>query len=868
MKLSSQKIRKDFIDFFAAKSHKFVRSSSVFPSDDPTLLFTNAGMNQFKDIFLDKKTADFKRAVNSQKCIRVSGKHNDLEEVGVDLYHHTFFEMLGNWSFGDYYKKESIIWSWELLTDIWKLDKKRLWVTIYEDDNESKEIWEKFTDIDPNRILKFGNKENFWEMGDTGPCGPCSEIHYYIGQLDKQNENGVNRTDEYRELWNLVFMQYNRLKNGKLEDLQSKHVDTGLGLERMVSTLNNLDDHYKTDLFYPIIEHIVKISNKNYSFDNGVPHRVIADHLRMVSFSISDGIMPSNEGRGYVVRRVLRRAARFGRVLGIKQSFIYLLYDTLISILGDSYPELIDKKDYVVKVIKSEEESFGKTLDRGLIIFEEICSELNGNQISGEDVFKLYDTYGFPLDLTQLLAQEKKISIDQEKFHFLMNEQKDKARQSNKFKLDNQKIDWTILKNTNKNSNFIGYESSNSNSNIMKYRQSADSYEIVLDKTPFYAESGGQIGDIGTISNDNFTFIVSDTYKYGDDICHFGYFEKGKIKKDFKDKVNVEINTERRNFIKKNHTATHLLHKALKIVLGNDVQQAGSLVSYNYLRFDLTYYKKINQSELNEIEDIVNNTIKKNIALDIDIKKYSDAKSDGAEALFGEKYGDNVRVVNVEGFSKELCGGTHVDRTSEIGLFKIISESSLASGVRRIEALTGSYAFSYLREKNNVLFEIKNILMCNEEDMVNKVQNILSSNKKYKKEIDGLNVKESKSKIKNLIEQKKIKLDNIFIFTDSFSLNIKPNILSDLIRDNLKNNGIGLVGLNFNNQNMIVCSITKDLGQSFSAGDIVKKLASQLDINGGGSRYMAILKLEKSFLLDDILNKGFKIIERMIKNDN
>ena len=865
MKYSSQKVRNDFIDFFTNKLHKFVRSSPVLPTEDPTLLFTNAGMNQFKDIFLSKKVSDYKRAVNSQKCIRVSGKHNDLEEVGVDLYHHTFFEMLGNWSFGDYYKKEAIKWSWELLTDIWKLDKKRLWVTVYKDDDESEKIWQEFTDIDSSRILKFGDKENFWEMGETGPCGPCSEIHYYIGDLNKQNKDGVNKTDEYRELWNLVFMQFNRNENGQLEDLDQKHVDTGLGLERMVSTLNKLDDHYKTDLFYPIIEKIIEISNKDYTFNKGIPHRVVADHLRMISFSISDGVMPSNEGRGYVVRRVLRRAARYGRVLGINKSFLYLLYDSLLDILGESYPELVDKKDYVVKVIKSEEESFGKTLDRGLIIFEEICTQLKDEIISGEDVFRLYDTYGFPVDLTDLLAKEKKLKIDKDNFSLLMDKQRTKAREANKFKLGNKKIDWIFLSDVDTSSSFIGYDCNKSNSMIIKYRESEGNFEIVLDQTPFYAESGGQIGDIGAITGDDFKFIVSDTYKHGDDICHFGYFENGNISPDKKEKVIAEINLNRRKSIQLNHTGTHLLHKALKIVLGNDVQQAGSLVSYNHLRFDLTYHKKIKSSELDKIEDIVNQIILKNISLDVNIKKYSDAKSDGAEALFGEKYGDEVRVVNINGFSKELCGGTHIKNTSEIGLFKIISESSLASGVRRIEALTGEYAFSYFREKSNLLSQIKDTLMCNEEDMLNKIENLALLNKKYKKEIEGLNIKESKSIIKESVKNNKVEVNNVFVYSDVLNINIQPNILSDLIRDNIKVKGIGLVSTNLNGDNIIVCTITKDLDSSISAGNIIKKLAERINLKGGGSNYMAMLKLSNNYSFKDALKKGLDIIREVVK---
>ncbi len=697
MEYSSQKIRNDFIDFFKSKEHSFIRSSPVLPIDDSTLLFTNAGMNQFKKIFLNKETAKFKRAANSQKCIRVSGKHNDLEEVGVDMYHHTFFEMLGNWSFGDYYKKEAIQWSWELLTDIWKLDKERLWITVYKDDDESMNLWLKHTDVKKDRILKFGDKDNFWEMGETGPCGPSSEIHYYIGDIAKQVPAGVNKNPDYRELWNLVFIEYNRNSKGKLDQLVSKHVDTGLGLERIVSTLNKLDDHYKTDLFKPIIEKVISISNNDYSFDKGVPHRVIADHLRMVSFSLSDGIMPSNEGRGYVVRRVLRRAARFGRVLGIKGEFLYLLVDTLVKILGNAYPELIEKKDHIKKVIKSEESSFGKTLDRGLQLFEDICENLKGNCILGEDVFKLYDTYGFPVDLTELLAKEKNISIDKKVFEKLMDEQKNMARKSNKFQVDERLVEWSIL-NEDKSSSFVGYENNKIKTFISKYRKIRDDYyEVILEKTPFYAESGGQIGDSGQIGNSNTLFCVEDTYYLDNEICHFGQLKEGSFTAQ-EIEVIASVDNNKRDSLKSNHTSTHLLHKALKIVLGNEVQQAGSLVSGNHLRFDFTYYKKVNSNELNEIENIVNNIIRKNIDLETKIKNFEDAKTEGALALFGEKYEDEVRIVNIEGFSKELCGGTHVSNTGKIGIFKIISESSLASGIRRIEALTGEKGILYMRD--------------------------------------------------------------------------------------------------------------------------------------------------------------------------
>ena len=865
MQFSSKKIRNDFISFFKNKNHQFVRSSPVLPIDDPTLLFTNAGMNQFKKIFLGRQSADYKRVVNSQKCIRVSGKHNDLEEVGVDKFHHTFFEMLGNWSFGDYYKKEAILWSWELLTEVWKLDKDRLWVTVYKDDDEAEKLWIENTDVDPSRVLRFGNKDNFWEMGDTGPCGPCSEVHYYIGDLDNQNSNGVNLDPDYRELWNLVFIEYNRKSSGELEQLESKHVDTGAGLERVVATLNNLDDHYKTDLFFPIIEKIIEISGKEYTFENGVPHRVIADHLRMVSFSLSDGIMPSNEGRGYVVRRVLRRAARFGRVLNINSEFLFDLVDTLIEILGDAYPELLDKKNHIKKVIKSEEVSFGKTLDRGLQLFEDLCENLSGKCISGEDVFKLYDTYGFPVDLTELLASEKNLTIDKDNFEKMMHKQKSLARKSNKFGIDNTKVDWVIL-NDIESSKFSGYDYVKVETTVVRYRKFDDkNYELVLENTPFYAESGGQIGDSGKIYNKEFKFSVNETYYEDSYICHRGELKNGRISEDFNDKVLAEIDNSKRERIRANHTSTHLLHQALKNVLGTEVQQAGSLVAEDYLRFDFTYYQKVTFDEINQIEDIVNSVIRDSILLDTDVMEFEKAKKEGAVALFGEKYDDNVRVVNIEGFSKELCGGTHVQNTGQIGVFKIMTESSLASGIRRIEALTGKKAFDYLRSKISINSSIQNLLMCNEEDMLEKINNLSLSNKKYKKEITQLNIVKAQQIIGNLYDKNVLDINGKKLFSCEMNVDLSPQLLSDLVRQKLENNGVGLIGVKLNEKKIILCSITKDLDEQVSAGDIVKNIASEINSKGGGSKFMAILNIDKKISFSQVLEIGNKYIKTLLK---
>ncbi len=526
--MNSKEIRKAFIDFFKDKDHKFIRSSPVVPIDDPTLLFTNAGMNQFKSIFLDQKISEFPRVVNSQKCIRVSGKHNDLEEVGIDTFHHTFFEMLGNWSFGDYYKAEAINWAWELFTEVWGLDKNRLWVTVYHEDNEAFDLWPKVTDISPDRVLKFDKKDNFWEMGETGPCGPCSEIHYFIGDdIKSQSPDKVNSSDQYWELWNLVFIQHNRLSNGKLEDLSAMHVDTGAGFERIVSVMQGKLSNYSTDLFLPIIGKIESITGKSFN-DDPVPFQVISDHIRMLSFAIADGALPSNDGRGYVLRRILRRAARFGRSLDMNQPFIFNLVGTVEKIMGDTFPEIADKKSHIEKIIKAEETSFNDTLDRGLSHFNKVISNMTGKKIPGSDAFKLYDTFGFPLDLTQLMAREKGLSIDEDGFKKEMDQQKKRAKSAEKFNTNVSEVSWNELKNI-EDSKFKGYEAISLSAEIVKYASTDDSYLVVLDQTPFYAESGGQIGDTGTIKGSGVDLIVQDVQLDGECYVHHCTGTIGKI---------------------------------------------------------------------------------------------------------------------------------------------------------------------------------------------------------------------------------------------------------------------------------------------------------------------------------------------------
>ncbi len=861
--MTSEEIRNSFIGFFLEKNHQFVRSSPVVPFDDPTLLFINAGMNQFKPIFLGEKTPQFSRVVNSQKCIRVSGKHNDLEEVGLDTFHHTFFEMLGNWSFGDYYKAEAIQWAWELFTNVWKLDKERLWATVYKEDDEAFELWKKLTDINPSRVLKFGKKDNFWEMGDTGPCGPCSEIHYYIGDdPGKQSPDGVNQSDDYWELWNLVFIQHNRLKNGQLETLSQTHVDTGAGLERIVSVIQGKTSNYETDLFMEMIHKIESLTGKNY-VDTPVPFQVIADHLRMLSFSIADGALPSNEGRGYVLRRILRRAARFGRLLDQHEPFIYQVVSTLCDEMGKPYPELIDKKVHIEKVIKSEEISFGKTLDRGMIHFERMLSELSGDTIPGAEAFKLYDTYGFPLDLTQLMAREKDLKIDVGGFNQAMEIQKKRAKGSGKFKREIKNFDWTII-TEGKDSTFLGYKTLSSNACIRRYAFQEEHILIVLDETPFYAESGGQVGDKGLISCDGIDLSVIDVQKEHDVFIHLctGDFDETKAGNE----VFCSVEESRRLDIMKNHTATHLMHRALKDVLGEHVNQAGSLVHPNYLRFDLTHYEKIKSEELLNVEEIVNIEIIKNILVETTVKDYALAKQEGAMAIFGEKYGDKVRVLSIGGFSKELCGGTHVKRTGDIGLFKILEESSLASGVRRIVAVTGSKAVKLIQNQSTILEDLQQKFACSTDDVVMRVEQLITQKRQLEKEL-----KEKKLASTFFDVKKEIELGTTFnwgtlvIYKDDTASQESLKQFGDQLLSAM-DSGIGILASGLNEKPAVVIVVTKNLiARGIAAPVLAKEIGSILGGGGGGRPHLATAGGKDNKLLDHALKEAKNIVKKVLK---
>ena len=859
--MKSQEIRNAFIEFFKNKDHKFVRSSPVIPIDDPTLLFTNAGMNQFKPIFLDQKDPDFLRAVNSQKCIRVSGKHNDLEEVGVDTFHHTFFEMLGNWSFGDYYKEDAIRWAWELFTDVWGLDKNRLWVTVFHEDDEAFKLWPKVTDIDPSKVLKCGKKDNFWEMGETGPCGPCSEIHYFIGDdISKQSAKGVNESDLYWELWNLVFIQNNRLKDGNLENLTAKHVDTGAGFERIVSVLQGTFNNYETDLFKPLIEKTEELTGQSFK-KNHVPFQVIADHIRMLTFSIADGGLPSNDGRGYVLRRILRRAARFGRNLHQTEPFIYNLVDTLGDIMGQTFPEIIEKKSHIKKVIKAEESAFSETLDRGLNHFDKLVLSLSSKVISGEEAFRLYDTFGFPLDLTQLISREKGLSVDEKGFNDAMEKQRSRAKSKGKFVAESSKLNWTVLIEGN-DSRFTGYNNTKDTAQICRYAIEGEQILVVLDKTPFYAESGGQVGDNGSIKGEGIELIVNDVKKDSDAFIHYC---SGKIKASKNNNVTCEVNYDRRQNIRKNHTATHLMHKALKLVLGDHVQQAGSLVNDAYLRFDLTHFEKITQDQIIEIEKIVNKEILLNNKLDESVKSFNEAKKEGAIAMFGEKYGDEVRVISISDFSKELCGGTHVDRTGDIGLFKIKEEASLASGVRRIVALTGSKAIELIQGQSLLINAIQSQLNCETNLVIDRVKQLVLQKKELEKKMKKQKKAGNAFDVNKIMDQSKTVSDIKVVahMTDANSIDELKD-LGDTLLNSMKS-GVGVLGAE-GDKPMIVVIVSNDLiKMGLNAGSIAKSIGASMGGGGGGKPHLATAGGKDLDSLKNALSKSFEIIDDFIK---
>ncbi|MDX1591393.1 MAG: alanine--tRNA ligase, partial [Balneolaceae bacterium] len=756
---TSAEIRREFLDFFKEKGHLIVDSSPVVPHNDPSLLFTNAGMNQFKPIFLGEEegiSRDDKlwhRAADTQKCIRVSGKHNDLEEVGHDTYHHTLFEMLGNWSFGDYFKEEAIEWAWELLVERWGLDPDRLYATVFGGDDadglpvdtEAEELWKSKTGIRPDHVLRFGKADNFWEMGDTGPCGPCSEIHIDLRSDEERSKTpggGLVNKDHpmVMEIWNLVFIQFNREQGGKLNKLPAQHVDTGMGFERICAVLQDKTSNYDTDVFQPVIQEIGKIAGKSYGDDEStdIAMRVIADHIRAVSFSIADGASPSNEGRGYVIRRILRRAVRYGwDRLGFREPFMFMLVPVLADQFKDVFPGLKSQEAFVQNVIKAEEKSFLKTLGQGIELFKSLVDD--SQKISGDDAFKLHDTYGFPIDLTQLMAKEEGVEVDTERFNELMSKQKERARSSGKFSASSKSnINWQIL--SEEDSQFVGYDDLETECKIIAKATSDDKHFLILDRTPFYAESGGQIADTGTLSKDGKTIQVLDVQKSPEGHVH----QVDSIPESLSGKWVASVHDNRRSEIEKHHSATHIMHAALRQVLGEHVAQKGSLVAPDRLRFDFSHYDAVKEKELNEIEALVNEKVQANIPLieerDVPIEE---AREKGAMMLFGEKYGDKVRVITFDpDFSVELCGGTHVKATGNIGYFRFVSESSVASGVRRVEAVAGQAADSELRKEKLLLDQVQT-LVGNQKDIVEGIKELIDTNRRLDKELQSLKESEA-----------------------------------------------------------------------------------------------------------------------------
>ena len=861
--MTSKEIRQSFLDFFKNKQHKIISGSPVIPFDDPTLLFTNAGMNQFKDVFLGTGTREYTRAADTQKCIRVSGKHNDLEEVGYDTYHHTFFEMLGNWSFGDYYKSEAIAWAWELLTEVWKLPKERLWATVYRTDDEAMELWKKNTDINPAHILKFDEKDNFWEMGETGPCGPCSEIHINLSD-DLENASLVNAgVQECIEIWNLVFIQYNRDSNGVLHDLPQKHVDTGMGFERICAVMQHKAANYDTDVFTPLIEKISSLSGVGYETkDDIISMRVIADHIRTLSFAIADGAIPGNEGRSYVLRRILRRAARYGRKLNLKEPFMYKLVDELVENMGDVFPELKSKHEFVKKNIHAEEDSFNRTLDRGIELFDGIINEMKKKKetiLSGENAFKLYDTFGFPLDLTSVMAREIDITVDEVKFNELMDAQKQHAREITRGKLASVMVE---LKDTtgfdiidSSPTIFTGYTELSSEAKITGHKKDGLTDLVILDKSPFYVEAGGQSGDTGTLKIGESVFEVVEVAKVNNQIIHVVKNENDVVIDNGFDVV-AAVDVARRWDIMRNHSATHFLHSALRKVLGTHVQQAGSYVGPDRLRFDFSHFAKVSEAELAEIELIVNAELRKNTPNNHMLAiPFDEAKKMGAMMFFGDKYGDKVNVVKFGDFTLEFCGGTHVKNSSEIGLMKIISESSIASGVRRIEAVTGAGVEKYIHQQAEKNHEAEKAL-----------HELQEQKKKLEKELADYSLKEKLGALPAILEKPE-PVDGINVYKGEVSASSMDELKSfgDELRNKIKS-GIGFLVSELDGKVGLVCVVSDDLmkEKSLNAGKIVGDAAKLLGGGGGGKAHLATAGAKNIEGIDTVLNEIQGIVKKYL----
>ncbi|BEC98027.1 alanine--tRNA ligase [Escherichia coli] len=850
MSKSTAEIRQAFLDFFHSKGHQVVASSSLVPHNDPTLLFTNAGMNQFKDVFLGLDKRNYSRATTSQRCVRAGGKHNDLENVGYTARHHTFFEMLGNFSFGDYFKHDAIQFAWELLTsEKWfALPKERLWVTVYESDDEAYEIWEKEVGIPRERIIRIGDNkgapyasDNFWQMGDTGPCGPCTEIfydhgdHIWGGPPGSPEEDG----DRYIEIWNIVFMQFNRQADGTMEPLPKPSVDTGMGLERIAAVLQHVNSNYDIDLFRTLIQAVAKVTGATDLSNKSL--RVIADHIRSCAFLIADGVMPSNENRGYVLRRIIRRAVRHGNMLGAKETFFYKLVGPLIDVMGSAGEDLKRQQAQVEQVLKTEEEQFARTLERGLALLDEELAKLSGDTLDGETAFRLYDTYGFPVDLTADVCRERNIKVDEAGFEAAMEEQRRRAREASGFGAD-----YNAMIRVDSASEFKGYDHLELNGKVTALFVDGKAVDainagqeavVVLDQTPFYAESGGQVGDKGELKGANFSFAVEDTQKYGQAIGHIGKLAAGSLKVD--DAVQADVDEARRARIRLNHSATHLMHAALRQVLGTHVSQKGSLVNDKVLRFDFSHNEAMKPEEIRAVEDLVNAQIRRNLPIETNIMDLEAAKAKGAMALFGEKYDERVRVLSMGDFSTELCGGTHASRTGDIGLFRIISESGTAAGVRRIEAVTGEGAITTVHADSDRLSEVAHLLKGDSNNLADKVRSVLERTRQLEKELQQLKEQAAAQESANL-SSKAIDVNGVKLLVSELS-GVEPKMLRTMV-DDLKNqlgSTIIVLATVAEGKVSLIAGVSKDVTDRVKAGELIGMVAQQVGGKGGGRPDMA-----------------------------
>ncbi|MBZ6388043.1 MULTISPECIES: alanine--tRNA ligase [Pantoea] len=850
MSKSTAEIRQAFLDFFHSKGHQVVASSSLVPNNDPTLLFTNAGMVQFKDVFLGQDKRDYSRATTSQRCVRAGGKHNDLENVGYTARHHTFFEMLGNFSFGDYFKKEAIAYAWELLTgETWfALPKERLWVTVYETDDEAYDIWANDIGVPRERIIRIGDNkgsayasDNFWQMGDTGPCGPCSEIfydhgdHIWGGPPGSPEEDG----DRYIEIWNIVFMQFNRQPDGTMLPLPKPSVDTGMGLERISAVLQHVNSNYEIDLFAKLIKAVAEVTGATDLSNKSL--RVIADHIRSCAFLIADGVIPSNENRGYVLRRIIRRAVRHGNMLGAKEAFFYKLVAPLVEVMGAAGEDLKRQQSQVETVLKTEEEQFAKTLERGLTLLDDELAKLQGDTLDGETVFRLYDTFGFPVDLTADVCRERNLKIDEAGFEKAMEQQRQRAREASGFGAD-----YSNVISIDAASAFKGYDQLDLTATVKAIYVDGVAVEevaagqeavVVLDETPFYGESGGQVGDTGLLKGKNAEFSVQDTQKYGQAIGHIGKLTTGHLR--ISDRVEAQVDEARRARIRLNHSATHLLHAALRQVLGEHVAQKGSLVNDKYLRFDFSHFEAMKPQEIHQVEEIVNAQIRRNLLVETDVMDIDAAKGKGAMALFGEKYDQRVRVLTMGDFSIELCGGTHAARTGDIGLFRILSESGTAAGVRRIEAVTGEGALAQVYAQSSQLNEIAQLVKANSSNLNDKVRGLVDHVRALEKELQQLRDQQAALESASL-SSKAIDIKGAKLLVSELS-NVEPKMLRTMV-DDLKNqlgSAVIVLATVAEGKVSLIAGVTKDLTDRVKAGELVGELAQQVGGKGGGRPDMA-----------------------------